>query len=101
MRYFVTGCAGFIGSSIVDRLLAANHEVIGYDNFSTGLREFLEAAQQSMGKDQFGYRQEFINLIQKAKQLDYRNPMPPAQLDSYDEYTPSIPSSNKSKIEFK
>lgn len=47
LRYFVTGCAGFIGSNIVDRLLAANHEVLGYDNFSTGLKEFLENAHQS------------------------------------------------------
>lgn len=44
MRAFVTGAAGFIGSSLVDRLLAAGHEVIGFDNFSTGQREFLEAA---------------------------------------------------------
>lgn len=47
MRYFVTGCAGFIGSSIVDRLLQDGHEVIGYDNFSTGLTEFLQSAEQS------------------------------------------------------
>ena len=47
MRYFVTGCAGFIGSSLTDRLLANGHDVVGYDNFSTGLTEFLHAAQQS------------------------------------------------------
>lgn len=40
MRYFVTGCAGFIGSSVVDRLLQHGHEVVGYDNFSTGQPEF-------------------------------------------------------------
>lgn len=47
MLYFVTGCAGFIGSSLVDRLLQAGHEVIGVDNFSTGLPKFLENARQS------------------------------------------------------
>lgn len=40
----MTGCAGFIGSTLVDRLLADGHTVIGVDNFSTGLRRFLEGA---------------------------------------------------------
>jgi UDP-glucose 4-epimerase len=43
-RYVVTGCAGFIGSNLVDRLLADGHFVIGIDNFSTGQRRFLDAA---------------------------------------------------------
>jgi UDP-glucose 4-epimerase len=40
----VTGCAGFIGSNLVDRLLLLGHEVVGIDNFSTGQRRFLEGA---------------------------------------------------------
>src|SRR5712675_1705421 len=47
MQAFVTGAAGFIGSSLVDRLLAAGHNVVGYDNFSTGQRRFLEDASKS------------------------------------------------------
>lgn len=47
MRYFVTGCAGFIGSHLVDRLLAFGHEIIGYDNFSTGFFKFLEEAEKN------------------------------------------------------
>ena len=47
VQYFVTGCAGFIGSNLVDRLLQDGHEVIGYDNFATGQPEFLVPAQQS------------------------------------------------------
>lgn len=49
MKCFVTGAAGFIGSNLVDRLLAAGHSVVGYDNFSTGRRRFLEAASRSAG----------------------------------------------------
>ena len=44
MKYFVTGCAGFIGSNLVDRLLQDLHTVVGYDNFSTGHEEFLHTA---------------------------------------------------------
>jgi UDP-glucose 4-epimerase len=44
LRCFVTGCAGFIGSNLVDRLLADGHSVVGYDNFSTGQERFLESA---------------------------------------------------------
>jgi UDP-glucose 4-epimerase len=46
MRAFVTGGAGFIGSTLIDRLLADGHTVVGYDNFSTGLRGFVTAALQ-------------------------------------------------------
>ncbi len=47
MRFFVSGCAGFIGSNLTDRLLAADHHVVGYDNFSTGRTAFLESALRS------------------------------------------------------
>lgn|SRR3990167_5792969 len=49
VRYFVTGCAGFIGSNLTDRLLRDGHVVIGYDNFSTGLLQFLEEAKKNEG----------------------------------------------------
>ena len=45
MRAFVSGGAGFIGSSLVDRLLDVGHEVTVFDNLSTGLLQFLEYAR--------------------------------------------------------
>jgi UDP-glucose 4-epimerase len=47
MRMFVTGAAGFIGSTLVDRLLADGHDVVGFDNFSTGQEMFLAPACRS------------------------------------------------------
>jgi UDP-glucose 4-epimerase len=47
MNCFVTGCAGFIGSNLVDRLLADGQKVIGFDNLSTGRSQFLTNARQS------------------------------------------------------
>src|SRR5256885_4837197 len=41
---FVTGAAGFIGSNLVDRLLADGVRVTGWDNLSTGQLRFLDAA---------------------------------------------------------
>ena len=43
-KVFITGAAGFIGSSLVDVLLAQGREVVGWDNFSTGQDKFIEAA---------------------------------------------------------
>jgi len=44
MRVLVTGAAGFIGSTLTDRLLSLGHTVIGVDNLSTGQPEFLTGA---------------------------------------------------------
>ena len=44
LKVLVTGAAGFIGSNLVDNLLAAGHDVVGVDNFSTGQEHFLEQA---------------------------------------------------------
>ncbi|HEV7361481.1 MAG TPA: NAD-dependent epimerase/dehydratase family protein [Mycobacterium sp.] len=42
MHALVTGAAGFIGSTLVDRLLADGHSVVSLDNFATGKATNLE-----------------------------------------------------------
>jgi UDP-glucose 4-epimerase len=44
LKVLVSGAAGFIGSNLVDHLLAAGHDVVGFDNFSTGQERFLGQA---------------------------------------------------------
>ena len=41
MKVLVIGGAGYIGSHVVKELMAANHEVCVFDNFSSGLRQNL------------------------------------------------------------
>lgn len=45
--FFITGAAGFIGSNLADHLLAEGHKVVGFDNFSTGMPQFLEKASSN------------------------------------------------------
>jgi UDP-glucose 4-epimerase len=46
-KAFVTGAAGFIGSNLVDRLLADGVAVVGWDNLSTGQERFLDQSFKS------------------------------------------------------
>ena len=48
-RAFITGGAGFIGSSLTDRLLSLGVRVTVYDNLSTGLPKFLDGARLHPG----------------------------------------------------
>ena len=40
---------GFIGSNLVDTILSLGKEVTVYDNFSTGIQEYLETAEKRPG----------------------------------------------------
>jgi UDP-glucose 4-epimerase len=42
MKYFITGGAGFIGSHLVDRLMAEGNVVTVYDNLFSGKKEWIE-----------------------------------------------------------
>lgn len=58
MRCFVIDGVGFIGSHLVDRLIAEGSQVTVFDNLSSRKKEFME---QHIGRDNFKL---YVNFIQ-------------------------------------
>jgi len=50
--WLVTGCAGFIGSNLIEFLLQNNQKVVGLDNFSTGYQKNIDEALTSVPAEQ-------------------------------------------------
>lgn len=50
-RWLVTGCAGFIGSHIVETLLRNGQHVTGLDNFATGFPGNLDLVRSEIGDE--------------------------------------------------
>ena len=48
MRWLVTGCAGFIGSHLVETLLKLDQTVVGLDNFATGYARNLDEIRDTV-----------------------------------------------------
>lgn len=52
-RWLVTGCAGFIGSNLLEFLLSHDQEVVGLDDFSTGFEHNLEEVRAAVSPEQW------------------------------------------------
>lgn len=51
--WLITGCAGFIGSNLLEALLRLDQRVVGLDNFSTGHRRNLDEVRSQVSNDQW------------------------------------------------
>ena len=69
-RWLVTGAAGFIGSHLVEHLLALDQAVVGLDNFSTGKRENLELVRRATGEARW---KNFVFIEGDIRSLDTCN----------------------------
>ena len=63
MRCIVTGAAGFIGSHLVDALLADGHSILGIDDLSTGRTKNLNSACE---KTAFAFLEKDIRSLSKS-----------------------------------
>jgi UDP-N-acetylglucosamine 4-epimerase len=52
-KWLVTGCAGFIGSNLLETLLKLDQTVTGLDNFATGHQRNLDEVQASVSPQQW------------------------------------------------
>ena len=51
--WLVTGCAGFIGSNLLEKLLMLDQRVVGLDNFATGFQRNLDQVRGMVTADQW------------------------------------------------
>ncbi len=68
MRVLITGGAGFLGSHLVDRLIAGDHQVIVFDNLLTGRVNNIE---HHLGNDRFKFvKQDVTEYLFVEGELD-------------------------------
>lgn len=65
-KAIVTGCSGFVGSHLVERLLSNGYRVIGIDNFRTGKPAFMD---DFISHPNFKFVELDLNFLEKESSL--------------------------------
>lgn len=68
--WLVTGCAGFIGSNLLETLLKLNQKVIGLDNYATGSEQNIEDVLRGLDtrlKNNFTFYQADIRSLDECR----------------------------------
>lgn len=75
--WLITGCAGFIGSNLLEFLLSNNQKVVGLDNFATGHQRNLDEVQNIVGEESWklftfieGDIRDFNTCLLATKDID-------------------------------
>src|SRR3954464_9107006 len=83
MKTVVTGGAGFIGSNLVDALIARGDDVLVVDNFATGKREFLNERAEILEHDiREPYEADAEVVFHLAAQADVQTSMQRPEYDA-------------------
>ena len=76
--WLITGCAGFIGSNLLETLLLLNQKVVGLDNFATGHQKNLDEVAATVSSEQWqhftfiqGDIRELADCQKAANGVDY------------------------------
>ncbi|MGC9445299.1 MAG: NAD-dependent epimerase/dehydratase family protein [Candidatus Methanospirareceae archaeon] len=89
MKILVTGGAGFIGSHVVDRLMAEDHDLIVLDNLSSGEERFMAP---HLGKPNFQFHlldlvhDEITDLFEGVEEVWHLAANPEVRLGAEDTY---------------
>lgn len=77
-KWLITGCAGFIGSNLLETLLKLDQTIVGLDNFSTGFAHNLEEVKSLVTTEQWqrftmmeGDIRELSACEKACKDIDY------------------------------
>jgi UDP-N-acetylglucosamine 4-epimerase len=66
-KWLITGCAGFIGSNLLESLLDLDQVVVGLDNFATGHQSNLDDVKALVGPEKWSRKRLLVRTTSCIK----------------------------------